>query len=64
MPAYVVRTEQFGEIRKLEDNIKAARLWAKRAFPRQSVVVFREFKNRYCDDCRCAPCCCMVRADA
>lgn len=63
MPVYIVRTEEYGELRKLDDNIAAARRWAKRAFPRQAVQVTREYRRQFCDRCHSAPCCCMVRQD-
>lgn len=64
MPHYQVWHPAYGAIVKTDDNIKAARAWAKKAFPREAVTVSRTWQNRFCDDCRCAPCCCMVRADA
>lgn len=65
MPVYIIRTQTYGDIRKIEESIKAARAWAAKAFPRGELVnVSREYKNSYCDSCECAPCCCMVRRDA
>lgn len=61
---YQVWHPEYGAIVKNDDNIKAARAWAKKAFPRVAVTVSRAWQNRRCDDCQCAPCCCMVREDA
>ncbi len=63
MPHYQIWHPVYGAIVKTEDNIKAARKWAKSAFPREAVTVSRTWQNRFCDDCQCAPCCCMVRED-
>lgn len=64
MPVYIIRTRDYGDIRKIEDSIKSARAWAATAFKRGEVsAVVREYKNSYCDECECAPCCCMVRVD-
>ena len=64
MPTYIVRTVTYGDIRKQDDTIADARRWAKRAFDRGEVMnVRREYKNSFCDECQCAPCCCMVRRD-
>jgi len=62
---YTILTRDFGEIRKADTDIKAARLWAKRAFtPGQVLSVSRESMYNFCDACQCTPCCCMVRRDA
>lgn len=59
---YRVSHPVYGVILKLDTNIAAARAWAKKAFPREAVTVSRAV-NRFCDDCECTPCCCMVRRD-
>ncbi len=51
------------EFVKRDENIKAARAWARQAFPRHRVTVQREGAYRFCGDCQSAPCCCMVRED-
>lgn len=63
MPYYQIHHPTYGVLVKADDNIAAARLWAKRAFPREPVTVVREGKYQFCGDCQCAPCCCMVRED-
>ena len=64
MPTYIVRTVDYGDIRKTDDCIKDARKWARTALGvRQVINVSREYRHRFCDDCRCTPCCCMVRRD-
>ena len=64
MRVYIVRTVKYGDLRKQDDNIRAARQWAKRALGAAEVInVSREYRARFCDDCRSAPCCCMLRRD-
>ena len=60
---YVIRTAEYGDIIKRDDDIASARQWAKTAFPGRGYPVFRHVVYPYCDDCGCSPCCCMVRAD-
>jgi hypothetical protein len=48
---------------KRDDSIAAVRAWAKKAFPRMAVRVSAQ-RYRFCGDCQCSPCCCMVRSDA
>lgn len=41
-PTYLVYTKSYGILRKAEDNIAAARAWAKRAFGAEVRSVHRE----------------------
>lgn len=59
---YRVYHPVYGVILKIDANIKSARTWAKKAFPRDACTVSRAV-NRFCDDCDCNPCCCMIRSD-
>lgn len=52
MPIYRVQTRAFGELLKTEDNIKAARAWARAAFPGESCAVSRLVMLR-APGCRC-----------
>lgn len=63
MPNYIVHIHGEYEIVKADDTIKACRAWVKKAFPKKQVTVQRDRGYRFCGDCQCAPCCCMVRAD-
>ena len=63
MPIYIVRTEDYGDIRKRDDDITAARQWAKRALGVAPSAVSLEHNYRFCDACQSQPCCCMVRRD-
>jgi hypothetical protein len=63
MPEYHVTVAGEYDFVKIDDNIKACRAWAKRAFPRHVTTVTREHPYRFCPDCQSAPCCCMVRED-
>lgn len=63
MPNYSVHVHGEYELVKTDDNIAACRAWAKKAFPKKRVTVQRDHGYRFCVDCQCSPCCCMVRAD-
>ena len=51
---YAVHVPSFGTIHKLEDSIKAARQWAKRAFPKEATTVSRLYTPCAC--CGSSPC--------
>ena len=53
---YRIHVPSIGTIHKLEDNIAAARQWARRAFPREAVTVSRAFTP--CPACGSRPCEC------
>jgi hypothetical protein len=56
---YIVNTKTYGEIRKVDDNIEAARAWAKRAFDGDEVLsVHRESHTPLCPWCDSRPCEC------
>lgn len=58
MALYAVHVHGQYDVLKTDDNIKAARAWAAKAFPRQTVTVSRAQAYRFCDDCQSAPCGC------
>lgn len=62
-PEYQIVVHGHYDFIKKDDNIKAARAWAKKAFPKMAVSVSRHFALTFCGDCQSSPCCCMVRRD-
>ena len=51
MPTYLIQTTEYGELRKVEDSISAARKWAKSALGVGPRSVTREVTYRRCEWC-------------
>lgn len=58
---YSVQTEKFGEVLRLDDDIKAARRWAWKALKVGPRNVRRVSSQPLCERCGSRPCCCKER---